>query len=107
MTRQSTNHKVTGHGTDDKVTGHGTDDEVEPDLAEYVRLDLLKTKRFAKQHMEKKPQEFLPKFAHEVIKVRIPENVKDVGHWGQAIIQEGKHKGRFSEGDSGHMLFRV
>ena len=86
-------------GEPPQVTGHGTNIRVdtEPNLAEYVRLNLLSTQKSAKAHMDNGTKEFLPKFTHDFIKVKIPENIRDVSHWGKAIVQDGKHKGRFKQ----------
>ena len=82
-----------------QVTDHGTSqsssEDVEFDLEEYVRLNLLEVKNLGRAHSKKEPEEFAPKFTKDVMKFKIPSNVKDLEHWGEAIVQDGKFKGRF------------
>lgn len=91
--------QVSDHGGTSQVTDHGTSqsssEDVEPDFEEYVRLNLLEVKNLARAHHKKEPEEFTPKFTKDVMKFKIPSNVKDLEHWGEAIVQDGKFKGRF------------
>ena len=66
--------------------------------AEHPKVQKFQVKLAELRKMldEKKTEVFEPKFedASDVIEIQLPPNVKDLDHWGKAVVQQGKFQGQ-------------